>query len=196
MPLGCDALGDRPFQLTLNRPLNFSVLGTVEPRKNHPLILEAFEPLLRHVKGLTLSFVGKLGWIDPQFAEKVLTLASDENSGLRFIPAPGDDEIRNCFERSRATIYVSAAEGYGLPPVESLWAGTPVIASRTIPSLERLGSAGVHYVDPLSVLNLRKAVLAFLDDAYANRKAEEAMRLNLPTWRSFTEEVMDWCKRE
>jgi glycosyltransferase involved in cell wall biosynthesis len=196
LPLGCDALGDRPFQLTLNRPLNFSVLGTVEPRKNHPLILEAFEPLLRHVKGLTLSFVGKLGWIDPQFAEKVLTLASDENSGLRFIPAPGDDEIRNCFERSRATIYVSAAEGYGLPPVESLWAGTPVIASRTIPSLERLGSAGVHYVDPLSVLNLRKAVLAFLDDAYANRKAEEAMRLNLPTWRSFTEEVMDWCKRE
>jgi glycosyltransferase involved in cell wall biosynthesis len=195
LPLGCDALGERPSQFTLNRPLNFSVLGTIEPRKNHHLILEAFKPLLRQVEGLTLTFLGKIGWVEREFALKVLALGSDKNSGLRFIPAPGDDEIRNCIEQSRATIYVSSAEGYGLPPVESLWAGTPVIASRTIPSLERLGSAGVYYVDPLSVLNLRKAVLAFLDDGYASRKTEEAIGLNLPTWRSFTQEVIDWCMR-
>lgn len=193
LPLGCDALGTRPSQITLNRPLNFSVLGTIEPRKNHQLILEAFEPLLRHVEGLTLTFLGKIGWVEREFALKILALGSDKNSGLRFFPAPGDEDIRNCIEQSRATIYVSSAEGYGLPPVESLWGGTPVIASRTNPSLERLGSAGVHHVDPLSVLNLRKAVLAFLDDDYANRKTEEAMALILPTWQSFTQEVIDWC---
>jgi glycosyltransferase involved in cell wall biosynthesis len=77
--------------------------------------------------------------------------------------------------------------------VESLWVGTPVIASTTIPSLKGRGSAGVHFVDPLNAVNLRRAVLAFLDDGYANQKTEEIIELDLPTWRSFTQEVFRWC---
>ena len=77
--------------------------------------------------------------------------------------------------------------------VENFLAGTPVIASDMIPSLKRLGSAGIHYVDPLDVTNLRRAVVAFLDDGYANSKIEEAAGLDLPTWRSFTQEVLRWC---
>jgi len=193
LPLGCDALGPRAERPTLNRPLSFTVLGTIEPRKNHQLILEAFEALLRQIEGLSLSFIGKMGWVDSEFAQKVRTLAAEENSGFRFHSAPDDEAIRRHIEESRATIYISSTEGYGLPPVESLWVGTPVIASATIPSLTRLGTAGIHYVDPLNVINLRRAVLAFLDDGYANRKTEETIHLNLPTWRSFTEEVLRWC---
>ena len=196
LPLGCDALGGRPKQPFLNRPLTFSVLGTIEPRKNHRLILEAFEPLLKQVEGLTLLFIGKMGWVDSELAQRVTMLSADRNSGLQFISTPGDDEIRRHVEQSRATIYISAAEGYGLPPVESLWIGTPVIASTTIPSLERLGSQGVHYVEPLNVVNLRRAILAFLDDSYANKKTEETLSLNLPTWRSFTQEVLRWCTQD
>lgn len=194
LPLGCDALGPRMERPALNRPLTFSVLGTIEPRKNHKLILEAFEPLLKQIDGLTLSFIGKMGWVDIEFAQKVHALASDRNSGFRFFSAPSDGAIRACIEESRATIYISAAEGYGLPPVESLWLGTPVIASSTVPSLNRLGSAGIHYVEPLNVLNLRRAILAFVDDAYANQKTEETMQLNLPTWQGFTDEVLQWCR--
>ncbi|MFZ0591181.1 MAG: glycosyltransferase, partial [Bryobacteraceae bacterium] len=163
LPLGSDSLGPRPDWPALDRPLTFSVLGTVEPRKNHELILEAFEPLLRQIEGLNLSFVGAMGWVDPAFAQKVQMFVSDEKSGLRFHAAHGDAAIRSYIEQSRATIYVSSAEGYGLPPVESLWLGTPVIASTTIPSLQNLGSAGIHYIDPLNVVNLRRAVLAFLE---------------------------------
>lgn len=193
LSLGSDSLGPRVPRPILNRSLAFSVLGTIEPRKNHALILEAFEPLLRTVEGLTLSFIGKIGWVDSEFAQKVQALASDKNSGFSFYPTPDDDEIRNYVEQSRATIYVSAAEGYGLPPVESLWLGTPVIASRMIPSLKNLGPEGIHYVEPLNVANLRRAVLAFLEDSYANQKTEETTRLNLPTWHSFTEQVLRWC---
>ena len=193
LPLGSDSLGPRAEWPTLNRPLTFTVLGTIEPRKNHALILEAFEPLLQRIDGLRLSFVGKIGCVDTEFAQKVQTLAADRNSGLQFQPAPDDGTIRRCIEESRATIYVSPAEGYGLPPVESLWLGTPVIASTTIPSLKRLGSAGIHYVEPLSAVRLRRAVLAFVDDVYANQKIEETMHLNLPTWNSFTQEVLHWC---
>jgi glycosyltransferase involved in cell wall biosynthesis len=193
LPLGCDSLGPRPEQPTISRPKTFSVIGTIEPRKNHELVLEAFEPLLKEIAGLTLSFVGRMGWVPSEFAQKVHTLAADKNSGFQFFSAPGDETIKHCIERSRATIYVSSAEGYGLPPVESLWIGTPVIASNSIPSLQRLGSTGIHMVDPLTVTNLRRAIVAFLNDDYANRKAEETLKLELPTWRLFTEQVLSWC---
>jgi glycosyltransferase involved in cell wall biosynthesis len=193
LPLGCDSLGPRPSQATLNRPLNFSVLGTIEPRKNHELILEAFEPLLGQIAGLRLSFIGKMGWVDSEFSQKVHALAADKNSGFRFHSVSGDDEIRSCIEESRATLYVSSAEGYGLPPVESLWVGTPVIASAAVPSLKRLGTAGIHIVEPLNAINLRRAVLALLDNDYANQKTVETLHLKLPTWRSFAEELFRWC---
>lgn len=193
LPLGSDVLGPRVQRPALNRPLSFSVLGTVEPRKNPALVLEAFEPLLRQIDGLTLSFIGKMGWVEPRFAEQVHALASDPKSGFRFFSAPNDAAIRSHIEQSRATIYVSAAEGYGLPPVESLWVGTPVIASKAIPSLDVLGSAGIHFVEPLNVVNLRRAVLAFVDNAYANQKIQETINLQLPTWETFTHEVLNWC---
>lgn len=196
LPLGSDSLGPRATVPALNPRLTFTVVGTIEPRKNHALILAAFEPLLGKADGLRLSFIGSMGWVEPEFAKKIHALASDKKSGFQFHPAPDDNAIRSHIEQSRATIYVSGAEGYGLPPVESLWCGTPVIASTTIPSLERIGSAGVHRVEPLNAATLRQAVLAFVDTAYANRKAEETMELNLPTWKSFTEEVLTWCSRE
>ena len=193
LPLGCDSIGPRAERPALNRPPAFSVLGTIEPRKNHALILDAFEPLLRRINGLRLSFIGKMGWVDSEFARRVQALAADKNSGFQFHSVSGDDAIRTCIEQSRATLYVSTAEGYGLPPVESLWVGTPVIASATIPSLKGRGSAGVHFVDPLDAVNLRRAVLAFLEGDYANRKTRETLQVKLPTWRSFTEEVLCWC---
>jgi len=196
LPLGCDSLGPRVDRPSFNRPLAFTVLGTIEPRKNHELIVDAFEPLLREVDGLSLTFVGKMGWVDSKFAERVQVLASNRNSGFQFDATPGDRVIRSYVERSRATIYVSSAEGYGLPPVESLWLGTPVIAFKTIPSLTGIGNGGVHYVEPLTAASLVKAVLAFLDEGYANQKIAETARLRLPTWKSFTEEVVRWCGHE
>jgi glycosyltransferase involved in cell wall biosynthesis len=193
LPLGCDAFGARVNRPALNRPSTFTVLGTIEPRKNHALIVEAFEPLLRETDRLNLVFVGKMGWVDSEFARKMQALASRRNSGFQFRTAPGDCAIRSYVGQSRATIYVSSAEGYGLPPVESLWLGTPVIASKTIPSLKDIGCGGVHYVEPLTAANLAQAVQAFLNDDYANQKTEEAARLSLPTWKSFTEAVLHWC---
>lgn len=195
LPLGSDGLGPKPAEAMLTRPLHFSVLGTIEPRKNHELILEAFVPLLQQIRGLKLSFIGKMGWVNPEFANRIHRLSSDASSGFRFYSAPDDGSIKNCLESSRATIYVSAAEGYGLPPVESLWVGTPVIASQTIPSLKMLGPEGIRYVEPLTVINLRRSVLSFLDDSYAIEKTKEAMRLTLPTWASFTQEALRWCEQ-
>lgn len=193
LPLGADALGPRSSEKPLKSPPAFSVICTIEPRKNHELILDAFEPLLRQIDGLALCFMGSMGWVSPALSQRIHQLAADPHSGFTFCSTPDDAAIRRCIEGSRATVYVSCVEGYGLPPVESLWLGTPVIASRGIPSLERIGATGVHLVDPLNVENLRRAFLTFLDEDYAECKRQEAIYLTLPTWRTFTEGVLGWC---
>lgn len=196
LTLGSDSLGAKPERSGTGRPPIFTVVGTVEPRKNHAMILQAFEPLLRKIRGLTLIFVGRIGWMESSLAEHLKALSSDTNSGFRLCLDAADEEIRSYIIQSRATIYISTAEGFGLPPVESLWLGTPVIASRTIPSLKSLCSAGIHYAYPLDTTNLRQAVLKFLDDGYADQMADEAFHLNLPTWQCFTREVLQWCRSE
>jgi glycosyltransferase involved in cell wall biosynthesis len=135
-----------------------------------------------------------MGWGDTELAAEIHALSGDPDSGFSYHSAANDGFVRESVLDSRATIYVSTVEGYGLPPVESLWLGTPVIASPNIPSLERYSSNGIHVVDPLHPETLREAVLSFLANSYANRKIEETIDLNLPTWRSFAEGVLQWCK--
>jgi glycosyltransferase involved in cell wall biosynthesis len=190
--LGSDGLGSKAVEPLLKRPLEFCVVGTIEPRKNHALVLDAFEPLLRSVEGLRLTFLGRLGWADAQVAERI-QMAAGNWPGFAWLSDADDNCIRQHVERARATVYVSAAEGFGLPPVESLWLGTPVIASRNLPSLEEVGSGGVHVVDPLDAATLRDVVRLFLDDSFAEAKAREASAVALPTWASFARQVAKWC---
>ena len=195
--LGSDGLGDRPRGLTLRCPRpKFTVVGTIEPRKNHALILDVFEPLLHQIEGLRLVFLGQLGWVDSSLVERVRLMADGRCPGFEYRADPSDELIRQHVLESWTTIYISAAEGFGLPPVESLWLGTPVIASSAVPSLEAIKPAGVHIVEPLNAPNLREAALAFLEGTYATRKSEEAMSLNLPTWGSFSKEVAAWCTQD
>jgi glycosyltransferase involved in cell wall biosynthesis len=194
MPLGADSLGPRIENPALNRAPVFTVLGTIEPRKNHQLILEAFDPLLGKLPSLILRFIGNIGWVGADFGDKIQRLASDPESGFRLEQGCSDQDVNQFVRESRATIYVSEAEGFGLPPLESLWAGTPVIASSAIPSLRSREPKGIHVVEPLTADKLRDAVLAFTDDDYANRKTTEAWETELPTWKHFTENMLLWCK--
>ena len=190
--LGSDGLGPRPEGAPADRPPHFCVVGAIKRHKNPSIILEAFEPLLWAIDGLRLTFLGKLDWVESGFEERLRSMAA-RCPGLSWTSNASDTCIRKHVEEARATVFVSAAEGFGLPPVESLWAGTPVIASPNIPSLERAGSQGIEIVDPVNAVNLRAAVTRFLDDRFAAAKAREARALDLPTWRSFTEEVAAWC---
>src|SRR5579883_2903911 len=71
LPAGCDALGPRAKTPVSHRSLTFAVLATIEPRKNHALILEAFKDMDGEIEWLELTFVGSIGWVEREFAEKI-----------------------------------------------------------------------------------------------------------------------------
>ena len=173
-------------------PPLFVVVGTVEPRKNHGLLLHSLVELLdRQAPSFQLTFAGRMGHVSEALSTRIRSLAA-ENGWFRFVENPDDQTLRGLVESARASIFLSSAEGFGLPPCESLWLGVPVIASQGIPSLEDIGESGVHLVQPLNRENIQQAVVAFLDDDYHGKKMQEASRLSLPTWQLFALQVAHW----
>jgi glycosyltransferase involved in cell wall biosynthesis len=155
------------------------------------IVLEAFESILEAVPGVELVFIGRIGWITSADRERLENFRESHPS-FRLVTDADDETIRNCVSNARATIFVSAAEGFGLPPVESLWLGTPVIASKHLPSLEELGDEGVCIVDPLSSATVRDTAMALLDEAFYRTKVVQASRLDLPRWECFAHGIAEW----
>lgn len=190
---GSDGLGPRTQRRkTSNSSPTFVVVGTIEPRKNHGLVLDAVAGLSKmDRRKFRLVFAGRMGWVDRVLETRIRSLSSSRGL-FRFVENPGDHALRRLIANARASIFVSSAEGYGLPPLESLWLGVPVIATTHIPSLEDLGERGVHVVDSLDAEGIEQAIKAFLDEHYYKKKAREVSMLSLPTWAAFARDVASW----
>ncbi|HEY1316466.1 MAG TPA: glycosyltransferase family 1 protein [Gaiella sp.] len=135
-------------------------LGTIEPRKNLARLVEAWR-LLDGELGLTL--VGGEGWGDRP------DLADPRIRRLGYVP---DDDLGSLYRGAAALVYPSLYEGFGMPVIEAMACGTPVVASAH-PSLdEACGDAAVR-VDPLDP----EAIAAGIGEALARR--DELARLGL-----------------
>jgi glycosyltransferase involved in cell wall biosynthesis len=135
-------------------------VGTVEPRKNLSTLLRAFEEVLRaHDKPLQLVIAGRAGWlVEGLFAEVKRSRAADR---IVFTGYLSDEDLCALYSSCSAFAYPSIYEGFGLPPLEALACGAPVIASR-IPSIEEVVGSAARLVAPESVTELTRAILETL----------------------------------
>jgi glycosyltransferase involved in cell wall biosynthesis len=131
--LGCDfraaadsAPTERARRATLGRTL--IMVGTIEPRKNHALALDAMELLWARGVDANLCIAGKRGWMVDQFMARMSTHV-ESGRRLRFIDGPDDEELLYCYAHSAALLLPSAGEGFGLPLIEAAQCGTPILAS-------------------------------------------------------------------
>jgi len=161
-PLGCDHLPvlnrrtpAREFILTVAR---------VDPRKNHLGVLRTFEALVRAGHDLRWVIAGPYGWR----CEEVV--AAIERSPVRerveWRRAVSEAELAQLYAEAKLFLWPSYAEGYGLPPLEAMRAGVPVIASDRTSLPEVLGNGAV-LVDPDDGAALLEGARALLEDPTA-----------------------------
>jgi glycosyltransferase involved in cell wall biosynthesis len=123
-------------------------VSTLEPRKNLPRLVEGYRRA--GLNGVPLLVAGAAGW----GAVRV------EGDGVRLLGEVGDDELARLYRGARCVAYVSLYEGFGLPVLEAMACGAPVVAART-GALEEVSGGAAVLVDPLDA----NAIAAGLNEA-------------------------------
>lgn len=182
LPLGADALADvAPSPLP---DLDFSVPlvlqpGTIEPRKNVAFSLAAAEQLWDEGMNFTLLFAGRPNRDRGGELARALRKARRQGRPLQWL-TPDDATLAGLYAAATVTLYPSAVEGLGLPVLEALHAGCPVIAG-PVPAASELAAT-----DALTVL--AEPTPATLADALRTRletgRPDALSRPPLPTWQA------------
>ncbi|WP_442756909.1 glycosyltransferase family 4 protein [Methylocystis sp. JAN1] len=147
----------------------FVVCGTIEPRKNHLLLLNVWRELASRGRAPKLVVVGKRGWLNENVVDMMArcpALAANvvEAAGLS---TPG---LRQLMAGARALLMPSFGEGFGLPVAEALVAGAPVIAS-DLDVFREVGGAAPDYLHPLDGLGWLQAIRDYSEPESRRRAA-------------------------
>lgn len=135
-------------------------VGNIEPRKNLSLLLEAYQFLPKKVKDKhPLVLAGAFGWYAKKLKEKLNYLKGKEN--LIVIGYISQNLLPNLYRGATLFVYPSLYEGFGLPVVEAMACGTPVIALNVTALPEVIGDAGL-LVEPGNIDGLIDSILRIL----------------------------------
>src|SRR5258706_1779305 len=154
------------------RPDFLLFVGTVEPRKNLSNLLRAFEEVLRiREKPLQLVIAGRKGWlVDDLFASLKHSPAAEN---IVFTDYLADEDLCALYSTCAVLIYPSVYEGFGLPPLEAMACGAPVIAS-DIPAIKEVVGAAARLVSPASVPELTHSLVQLLNSASIRKEMATA----------------------
>lgn len=133
---------DTGVRFDITRPFSLMV-GTLEPRKGHADILAAFDELWRRGSDERLVLVGRMGWKTEDLRD-VIRLHPEHGGKLLWFDDVEDLELERIYQACQGVIIGSHAEGFGLPLIEALGHGKPVLA-RDLPIFRIHEHAGVRY---------------------------------------------------
>ncbi len=164
-------------------------VGTIEPRKNLPVLIRAFAGVAA-VKGkIELVIAGRKGWKWEETFDAARE--SGEASRIRFLEFVPQENLPSLYHGATAFVYPSVYEGFGIPPLEAMACGVPVITSSTSSLPEVVGEAAL-LVDPADVGGLRDAMLKMLSEAPLRQRLsrEGKDRSALFSWERFARAVL------
>jgi glycosyltransferase involved in cell wall biosynthesis len=177
-------------------------VGTLEPRKNLRGLLDAFRQLISRHTGEgdvpALAIAGARGWWYRDLYRAARELGLGER--VRFLGRVSDADLPALYSAAAAFVYPSLYEGFGLPPLEALACGTPVVCSDRSSLPEVVGDAGL-LVDPTRPGALAAALERILHDAalrqeLRGRGLERAARYTWARTAAATAQVYEQAVRE
>lgn len=160
-------------------------VGTLQPRKNFVRLIEAFAALAD--KTIELVIVGKKGWLYDEILEAPKRFGvSDRVRFLDFVP---DEELPTLYKNAACFALPSLYEGFGLPVLEAMSYGVPVVVSNTSSLPEIAGDAGV-YVNPEDTEDITRGLARALTEHNTDRIKKGKERAKIFTWENAAEKVM------
>jgi glycosyltransferase involved in cell wall biosynthesis len=166
-------------------------VGTIEPRKNLVRLLEAYRSLRDRGNQLGLVIAGRRGWRCEDFFRRLQELGlTDEVILLGAFP---DAELPALYSAADVFVFPSLYEGFGLPVLEAMACGTPVIASNTSAILEVVAENGILFNPYDDARGLAEAIAHVLDNAMLRDElcAKGLAQANRFTWQQTAEATLD-----
>lgn len=147
-------------------------VGTIEPRKNLLTLIRAFENVLKKTNlRPQLVIAGQEGWLTDELFDYVKE--RDFGNRLRWTGYVSDEDLCALYSSCRAFIYPSIYEGFGLPPLEAMACGAPVISSR-IPSITEVLGTAARLVSPTDVNALSESIIELWENSDERKRLSEA----------------------
>ncbi|MHB1651899.1 MAG: glycosyltransferase family 4 protein [Desulfitobacteriaceae bacterium] len=175
-----------------NLPENFILyVGTIEPRKNLIRLLEAYSRVKATIgnTGVKLVLAGGKGWLNEEIYQRVqeLKLTND----VIFTGYIMDEHLPTVYNMALAFVYPSLYEGFGLPPLEAMACGVPVITSKVSSLPEVVGDAGI-LIDPYNVDELSDAILLVVSSTELRKSLSDKgiKQASLFTWEKCARETL------
>lgn len=178
-------IASNPLAAGAKGEIYFAVVGTIEPRKNHALLLAAWRHLLATLPVAQvphLVVIGQSGW-DCEALEKELHDTQAFKGRLQWIEQCSDADMLAWLQGAQALLFPSFVEGFGMPLAEALSLGTPVIASDLAVFREFAGNVP-HYLAPTDATAWASVVMAYAQTSSGERAAqcERIGNWHAPTW--------------
>lgn len=168
-------------------------VGTLEPRKNLTTLLEAFARLRRNGAvdaDLRLVLAGARGWLDEPIFATVRSLGLE--NAVRFTGFVDDDDLPAVYSGAALFVFPSLHEGFGLPLLEAMACGVPVVTSN-VSSMPEVAGAAATLVDPRDGEGLAAAIARSLRDAALRDRLREAgiARARQFSWEATARRTLD-----
>ncbi|MFA6521065.1 MAG: glycosyltransferase family 1 protein [Candidatus Gracilibacteria bacterium] len=175
-----------------NLPDNFILtVSGLEPRKNISALVDAVSSA-ENLKGAKLVIVGSKGWKSEKLQQKIAGL----KNSVHHILNCEDDELAVFYHLAKIFVYPSLYEGFGLPPLEAMASGCPVICSNISSLPEVCGNAALMF-NPNSVDELKSAIEKLLADEKLRAELKEKGLLHAKnfTWQKTAEKTLSVLKK-
>lgn len=165
-------------------------LGSRSKNKNFYGIIKAWDLLVKQRKIQTLSLV-IAGGISSTLQNDGLSILINKSSRIYDFGYVLDEELPQLYSGAEAFVFPSFYEGFGLPPLEAMACGTPVVVSNTASLPEVIGDVGI-YVDPYSIEDIASGIYKVITDKelQSNLSSKGIERAKKFTWKNTTKKTL------